>query len=174
MLDLDFTGWDPPYTPLTGEQEYDDLERSAITTATEIKRTQWGDHIAKMDHKDGDLAYRILVEMNGISDGLLKVASSLCREEADYRGALRTWLKWYTNRSRREGWGLDPDAWILLTEIYTGLKDDQKARQMLVYAVTMVAAELDEAPSDLVNSRLLQDRSHQLHQLYMKVKNLEI
>ena len=175
MMDSSFRGWDPPYAPLHGEPEFDDLERHEIAEATAAKQRAWADHISKMPPNDADKANWLLVKTTGISDGLLKVASNRCREVGDYQAALRTWLKWYTNRSQRDGWASDPDAWILLTEIYTGLRDAQKAMQILIVAVTMVAAELDEldeSMSDPLILDLFQQRLPHLQELSTAVREL--
>ena len=103
LMDSSFPGWELPYAPLNGEPGYDDYERTEIAEATAVRHRQWADHMSNMAPEARNTAHWILVETTGVSDGLLKVASSRCREEGDYPAALQTWLKWYTNRSRREG-----------------------------------------------------------------------
>ena len=172
LIDSSFPNMELPYAPLNEEPEYDDYERTEIAEATAVRQHQYADQMCNMNPESRNTAHWIWVETTGISDGLLKVASSRCREERDYAAALHTWLKWYTNRSQREGWGINPDAWILLTEIYAGLGEGQKAIQTLFFALTLVATELGGSSSDLVRSHLLQERLLQLRQLATDVKAL--
>lgn len=173
LLDSGFMGWEPPYMPLAGKIEYDEEEEAEISKAITVEQRNWGSHIDTLAPKHRSKSYQILVQSVGIAKGLLEISSIRCRKSSDYGGALHSWLKWYTNRSRRDGWGLEPEAWILLTEIYIGLKDVAKAKQTLVSATIMAAAELEQCPLELARSYLLPKRLEQLDQLCRKVQNLD-
>lgn len=173
LLDSGFTGWKPPYIPLAGKVEYDEEEEAEIAKAITVEQRDKGSLIDTLapEHRPG--AYQILVQSVGIAKGLLEISSIRCRKNSDYGGALHSWLKWYTNRSQRDGWGLEPEAWILLTEIYIGLKDAAKAKQTLVSATTLAAAELEEWPPETARSYVLPKRLEQLDQLCRKVQTID-
>ena len=174
-LDSGFAGWEPPYAPIVEEVQYDSDEQMEVDKAIGVKRDEYYHLVAEITEglatENRLKLEESIIEMPGTADGLLKAASIRCRENGDYPGALSSWFKWFTHRSQGDGWGLNPDAWVLLTEIYIGLQDIPKAKQMLVFAFTMVATELEQSTPN-IRGYLLSNRSEQLGQLCRKLRIL--
>ena len=147
IIDSGFAGWEPPYAPLQGLVEYDEDEQTEIDYATAAKQRENSHLVDRVAPEYGPEVYREFVTRDGVANGLLRATIIRCTEDRDYQGALSTWLKWFTHRGQYSGWGLDADAWVLLAEIYAESRDGAKAKQVLVSAVTMVAAELEESAS---------------------------
>ena len=177
IIDSGFAGLEPPYAPLQGLVEYDEDEQTEIDYATAAKQRENNHLVDTVAHEYRPEVYREFVTRDGVANGLLKASIIRCREDRDYQGALSTWLKWFTHRGQYSGWSLDADAWVLLGEIYAGLRDGAKAKQVLVSAVTMVAAELEnQVPymdRELVRTYLLPTRLGELDPIRRRIQNLD-
>ena len=177
LLDSGFEGWEPPYAPLPGLVEYDEDEQTEIDKATSAKQDEHSHLMDTLAPEHRPEVYDVFIARDGVANGLMKASSIRFREDRDYHGALSTWLKWLTHRSQYPGWGLDPDAWMLLTEIYAGIQDIPKAKQMLASAVSMVAAELEESASymdrGLVRAHQLPKRLEQLDPIRRRIHSLD-
>ena len=176
LLDSGFIGWEPPYTPLPDDPAYDEDELSEIDRATAVKQIEFGHNMDWLATKHGSEFYQPFVTRLSVAAGLFEAASIRCRRNNNYQGALSSWLKWLTHRDQSAGWGLNPEAYILLTEIHIGLRDVPKAKQTIVYAIAMVATELEQRASytdgNVLISHQLPEWLEQLNQLRHKIENL--
>ena len=169
LLDSDFKDWEPPYAPLDEDLQFDADEQREIDKAMDVCKKEWAFHLDSLLPEYQDMAYQEWVVKPGAANGLLNATSIHCYENCDYPIALSTWLKWFTHRSHSSGWGLQPEPWLLLTEIFVGLKDIAKAKQALRSTVLLVAQELEESASP-TRERLV--REYQLPEWSSKLDRL--
>ena len=170
LLDSGFQDWEPPYEPLGGDLEFDADEQREIDKAMDACQQEWAYHLDSLLPEYQDTAYQEWVVKPGVANGSLIAASIHCHQNRNFSGALSTWLKWFTHRSRASGWGLHPEAWLLLTEIYIGLRDIPKARQVLRIATLMVVQELEESVTYSEREHIV--RSYQLPEWIAKLDKL--
>ena len=143
ILDEGFQNWDPPYEPLDQQLEYENDEQTEINKARDVCQKTWAPHLDSLLPEYREAAYEEWVVKPGVAGGLIQAATIRCQHNGDHQGALNTWLKWFTHRSQSTGWGLNPEAWVLLTEIYTGLQDIPTAKQVFRFAVMLAAQDLE-------------------------------
>ncbi len=179
LLDTEFEGWEPPpYTLLAEDIDYEDDEQAEIDKATAVHMNKWSDHMDRMAPEHKAELYEIWVARPGVETGLLEAASNRCLKNGDYQGALISWFKWITHRSRSSEQDPNPAAWVLLTEIYVGMLDIAKAKKALLFTIMLEATELENSASHmdrrLVRLHLLPKTLEQLDQLRRKVENLVV
>lgn len=153
-LDVPFT----PLTPLTGQRTLTDKER--WWCERELEKSG----LRKKDYPKN--VWPTIVKAFGVQAGLYKAAESGCGE-GDYTGALESWLKWISifNETLPIEY-VDKFQWLLLVQIYTGLRRANDARKALAWATAAAHAEqIPEGRSQWVDRQMQSDWGKRLDEV---------